>query len=237
MTLDVARDVMGDEAAVYELGRLARLGFEIAIDDCADDEQGRKSAGDRPDRQARRPHRTRDEMAVLIGALHEAGVRVAVDHLDDQAAYEFCRSAGADLFQGEFFCHPKTITGCGVPSNRLAQLELLAAVENPACEIEDLDAIISRDLSLSYRLLRWINSAYFSLPRTVTSVREAVVLLGLRAVRNWATLITLAHIQRPAQQLVRTAMTRAKMAELAPAAGRARHRGVLHRRSVLASTR
>ena len=150
----------------------------------------------------------------MITALHEAGVRVAVAHLDDQAAYEFCRAAGADLFQGEFFCHPKTITGRGVPTNRLAQLELLAAVENPACELEDLDAVISRDLSLSYRLLRWINSAYFSLPRTVTSVREAVVLLGLRAVRNWATLITLANIDDQPSELVRTAMTRAKMAEL-----------------------
>src|SRR5262249_24122627 len=78
----------------------------------------------------------------------------------------------------------------------------------------DLDEVISRDLSLSYRLLRWINSAYFSLPRTVTSMREAVVLLGLRAVRSWATLITLANIEDQPSELVRTAMTRAAMAEL-----------------------
>jgi EAL and modified HD-GYP domain-containing signal transduction protein len=214
VTLDVARDAMGDDAAVYELGRLARLGFEIAIEDYADDDAGRKLLGIAQIAKLDARTRTRDEMAVMITALHEAGVRVAVAHLDDQAAYEFCRAAGADLFQGEFFCHPKTITGRGVPTNRLAQLELLAAVENPACELEDLDAVISRDLSLSYRLLRWINSAYFSLPRTVTSVREAVVLLGLRAVRNWATLITLANIEDQPSELVRTAMTRAKMAEL-----------------------
>jgi len=214
VTLDVSRETMNDEAAVYELGRLARLGFEIAIEDYADDVAGRKLLGIAQIAKLDARTRTRDEMAVMIATLHETGVRVAVDHLDDQAAYEFCRSAGADLFSGEFFCHPKTITGRGVPTNRLAQLELLAAVENPACELEDLDAVISRDLSLSYRLLRWINSAYFSLPRTVTSVREAVVLLGLRAVRNWATLITLAHIEDQPSELVRTAMTRAKMAEL-----------------------
>jgi EAL and modified HD-GYP domain-containing signal transduction protein len=50
--------------------------------------------------------------------------------------------------------------------------------------LEELDALIIRDHGVSYRLLRWINSAYFSLPRKVNSVHEALVLLGARNVRS-----------------------------------------------------
>jgi EAL and modified HD-GYP domain-containing signal transduction protein len=68
-------------------------------------------------------------------------------------------------------------------------VQLIAALQNPEVTLEELDAVIIRDLGVSYRLLRWINSAYFSLPRKVNSVHEALVLLGARNVRSWAMLV------------------------------------------------
>ena len=87
-----------------------------------------------------------------------------------------------------------------MPAGRLAQVELVAALQNPEVELEELDAVISRDLGVSYRLLRFINSAYFSLPRRVDSVHDAIVLLGSRNVRSWAMLLTLAEHRRPAER-------------------------------------
>ena len=105
------------------------------------------------------------------------------------------------------------MTGKGVPAGRLAQVELVAVLQNPDVELEELDAVISRDLGASYRLLRFINSAYFSLPRRVDSVHDAIVLLGSCNVRSWAMLLTLAEIDDQPSELVRVAMVRAKMAE------------------------
>jgi EAL and modified HD-GYP domain-containing signal transduction protein len=93
-------------------------------------------------------------------------------------------------------------------------MKLMAVLQDPDCELEDLDRAISNDLGVSFRLLRWINSAYFSLPRKVSSVREALMLLGVRNVRSWALLMTLAGIDDQPSELIRTAMTRAKMCEL-----------------------
>ena len=91
---------------------------------------------------------------------------------------------------------------------------MMAVLQDPDCELEDLERAISNDLGVSFRLLRWINSAYFLLPRKVSSVREALVLLGVRNVRSWALLMTLAGIDDQPSELIRTAMTRAKMCEL-----------------------
>ena len=110
--------------------------------------------------------------------LSSRGIRLIAERIENHETFDRCKEAGFELFQGYFFCQPKTVTGKGVPAGRLAQVELVAALQNPDVELEELDAVISRDLGVSYRLLRFINSAYFSLPRRVDSVHDAIVLLG-----------------------------------------------------------
>src|SRR3712207_8243244 len=62
---------------------------------------------------------------------------------------------------------------------------------------------------LSYKLLRYVNSAFFSLPRKVSSVREALVLLGTSSIRRWASLLVLADIDDRPHELLVTALVRA----------------------------
>ncbi len=69
-------------------------------------------------------------------------------------------------------------------------------------------------MRISYRLLRLINSAYFALPQPVGSVHHALVMLGIEKVRMWTVLIALAEIDDRPSELVRTALSRAKMCEL-----------------------
>jgi c-di-GMP-related signal transduction protein len=93
-------------------------------------------------------------------------------------------------------------------------MRLIAALQNPACDLETLDDVIRADAGLSYRLLRFVNSAYFSLPRHVDSVRDAVVLLGLKNVRVWASLLAIAGGQEGPAELLRSSLIRARMAQL-----------------------
>jgi EAL and modified HD-GYP domain-containing signal transduction protein len=111
-------------------------------------------------------------------------VKLIGERIESYEQFDRCKTAGIGYFQGYVFCQPKTVAGKVIPSNRLSQVQLIAALQNPEVTLEELDAVIIRDLGVSYRLLRWINSAYFSLPRKVNSVHEALVLLGARNVRS-----------------------------------------------------
>ena len=157
---------------------------------------------------------TDEQLHEQVAALRPYPVRLAAQGIDDPERFQTCLDAGFDLFQGSFFSQPKTVTGKGIPSNRVCQMQLVAALQDPEGELEGLDEAISRDLGVSYRLLRFVNSAYFSLPRKVNSVHEAIVLLGQRNVRSWATLVTLAGLDYRPSELLRTAITRARMCEL-----------------------
>jgi len=79
---------------------------------------------------------------------------------------------------------------------------------------EDLERIISSDVGLSVKLLRYVNSAFFALPRNVSSVHEALSLLGVRTVRRWTTVMVLASIPDVPDELVSLGLRRAHMCEI-----------------------
>jgi c-di-GMP-related signal transduction protein len=134
--------------------------------------------------------------------------------VDTPALMERCAEAGFDRFQGFFFCTPDVVQAQTLPSARIAELRSLAGLYAQGTTFEELEELIARDVALSYRLLCYLNSAYFGLPRRVSSVREALTLLGTKAVRRWATLIALSGVQDAPHELTVTALLRARLCEL-----------------------
>jgi c-di-GMP phosphodiesterase len=159
-----------------------------------------------------------------MGHVQNRGKRLVATEVETHEELEFCKSLGLDYYQGHFLCQPKPVSKRTVPTNRLAKLSLLAELNNPDADFDGLEKIISRDVGLSYRFLRYINSAFFSLPHKVGSIRQALVLLGIAAVKKWATLLAMADIDDKPNELVVTALVRAKMCELAAASRPARER-------------
>jgi c-di-GMP phosphodiesterase len=158
------------------------------------------------------------------GQIQGRGKRLLATGVETHDEFEFCKSLGFDYYQGGFLCQPKPVTKGSVPTNRLAKLALLAELNNPEADFDGLDKLIGRDVGLSYRFLRYINSAFFSLPHKVGSIRQALVLLGISAVKKWATLLAMADIDDKPNELLVTALVRAKMCELAAASRPARER-------------
>ena len=94
-------------------------------------------------------------------------------------------------------------------------LSLSTALQDPAVQLADLEKVISNDVALSYRLLKYINSAYFNLRREITSIKQALSLLGLEPLRRWATLSIFADVGDQPRELLVTALIRARFCQLA----------------------
>ena len=124
------------------------------------------------------------------------------------------RDAGYDLFQGRFFQAADVSPAAGGAEIPAGTVGALAELQTGGGELEVLERIIRNDVGLSYRLLRYVNSAAIGLPRTVGSVRQAIVLLGVRQVRQWATSLVLAGIDGRPHALLSSALIRARACEL-----------------------
>jgi len=147
--------------------------------------------------------------------LQDYDVTLVAEKVETHEEFELGGQAGCDLFQGFFFCRPEFIRDRAIAPTGMALLRLAAALADPRLELADLERLIANDVTLSYRLLRYINSAYFGLRNRVSSIMHAVTLLGLQNVKQWATLTTFAAIDDKPRELFVTALVRARFCELA----------------------
>ena len=151
--------------------------------------------------------------AVLRAPKMQGALLVATD-VGDHAAAERCRELGFTYFQGDYFAQPRLFKARGVATAGLGSLRRLSELTAGDVSFEDLERIIASDVGLSLKLLRYVNSAFFALPRTVNSVREALSMLGVRTVRRWATVMAISSIPDVPDELVALALRRAHMCEI-----------------------
>jgi len=214
VVMEVLEDIPVDAELIAAVRRLSTQGYTIALDDFIyhDDLQPLVEIADiiKVDVLAL------DRMAVQEHAalLRQYNVKLLAEKVETQDDFKYCRDLGFDYFQGYFFCRPEIIKGQRVPANRLVTLQTLAKLQNPDVDFRELEEIISRDVSLSYKLLRVINSAFYALPRRVDSLRRALAMLGTRMITTWVSLIILSGIDDKPHELMVTAMVRAKMCEM-----------------------
>jgi EAL and modified HD-GYP domain-containing signal transduction protein len=128
--------------------------------------------------------------------------------------FERCRALGFSYFQGDFFAKPRVVRQRGVGTGGIASLRALGDLSAADASFEDLERIISSDVGLSLKLLRYVHSAFFALPRNIGSVREALTLLGTRTVRRWATVMALSAVPNAPHELIAIALHRARMCEM-----------------------
>lgn len=213
--VEVVETAIVDERLIAALRRLRSQGYTVALDDWISFSKLRPllPLADivKIDIQAFDPNR----LAAEVGWLKTYGVQLVAEKVQTYGELRQCRSLDFDYFQGFFLSRPEILKRTAVPPNQIETLELISLMQNPEVAIGELAAIIQRDVALSYRLLRIVNSAYYSLPRQIESIKDAIVLLGTRQIGSWVSLINLAQIARKPKELTITALVRARMCELA----------------------
>lgn len=155
----------------------------------------------------------RAKLVRQIPKLRKMGLQVVAEKVETHEMHETCRNLGCDFFQGYYFAKPQLFTGKGLPSNKALLVQLLARLQDPNITLDEIDQLVTSDLVLSYRLLRFINSAALGMSRRVTSIREAVIFLGISRVGALASLITMSNGPTGTSELLNLAMVRARMCE------------------------
>ncbi len=156
-----------------------------------------------------------DGLSAAMQSLQGQPCKVLAHRVASHPDHEFCAGLGCDLFQGYFFCQPAVVATRSISANRLALLQVVAALQRSDVELSDVDHLIGRDVALSFRMLRYVNSAFFGVRSEVRSIGHALALLGLENARRWATLSVLASVDDKPTELTLTALTRARFCELA----------------------
>jgi EAL and modified HD-GYP domain-containing signal transduction protein len=225
--LELLEDQLVDDELIAALTSLKRQGYRIGLDDviCLPGADDLLRVVDYVKLDVRALGR--DGLFELAEALKPFRIALLGEKVETHDELAWCREAGCDLFQGYFFCQPEVIRDRKIAAGRLALLEFISTLQDPAVEFAQLEQMIVRDVALSYRLLCYVNSAFFGLRRAISSIQQALVMLGVENLKRWATLSLFASVDGKPQELTVTALVRGRFCELAGAGASAATAGEL----------
>ncbi|HNQ04495.1 MAG TPA: EAL domain-containing protein [Thiobacillaceae bacterium] len=155
------------------------------------------------------------QLAETVKHVRRHRARLVAEKVESVEQFNLCRELGFDLFQGYYFARPENLVERVINPAHATILQLLEKVRQEDAEVRHLEALFKKDVALTFKLMRYINSAGFGLSCEVQSIRHAVSILGMQPMYRWLTLLLATagtHATSPA--LARTAITRGRLCEL-----------------------
>lgn len=220
VVLEVLEDIDVDQELLDSLQVFSDKGYTIALDDYifTDDKEPLFDIIDilKVDIM----ESDRNTLISEVARFKTKNIKLLAEKVETQEEFELCKKLGFHYFQGYFFSKPKILSTQTLQPNRISLMRMLATLQDPGCEVEDLEDLIKLDVSVSYKILRIINSALYNLQRDIDSIKQAIVILGLKTIRDWLTVITLTNLDDKPEELIQLCLQRARMLQqLATGAG------------------
>lgn len=214
MVIEILESVEPTEKLVNAIRNMKKAGHTIALDDFVDDPKFEPliELADiiKVDFIATPP----EGRAALLKRHGGRGIRFLAEKVETNEEFEEAASQGYTLFQGYFFAKPQILQGSDIPGFKLNYIEVVREVNAPEMDFDKVEAIVRRDLSLTYKFLRFMNSPHFGFQSEIKSLKQALRILGIRGIRTWLSLVALTALgdDKP-RELVITALIRALFLE------------------------
>ncbi len=157
-----------------------------------------------------------DEIKQVIAAIKDhPHIELLAEKVETYQEYEQSLQLGFKYFQGFFFAKPEMVKTKNLSPSQLAMAELLYETSKPELDLNSITGVFERDVSLSYKLLRYANSAMFRRRSEISTIKQALVILGSSELKRFLGLMfaVTANPDKPTE-LIKLAMTRAKFCEL-----------------------
>jgi c-di-GMP-related signal transduction protein len=212
--IEILENVQADSEVMAAIRGLRALGYRIALDDFTYSSSMEPLLGT--------AHLVKVEMATpraqqvaMVRDYHARGLQMLAEKVETPEEFDWAREAGYDYFQGYFFARPTVIQGRQIPAVKMNCLRLLREAHQPDIDFDRLAKLISQDVSFSYKLLRYANSARFGRSTKIQSVRRALVVLGEEGIRRWVSIAAMPMVaQDKPGELITHSLVRARFMEV-----------------------
>lgn len=161
-----------------------------------------------------------DELHLLVDELimqHNTHISLLIRNVHQRPQFEFLKRKGFTLFQGDYFTEPETVTTKEIPSIVTNYFELLSLLNDDMPDITEIAELIEMDVSLSYKILKLATTQNNQLKLTITSIRQAIMIIGLLDLQKWIYLLAMRANKRKQsdmeRELLRASLLRAKVCE------------------------
>jgi c-di-GMP-related signal transduction protein len=221
VVLEVLETVDVDDEVITGLTALAEAGYKIALDDFVWGSGHERLLGLASYVKLDLLDGDLSRLGEIVAACREhPAIQIVAERLETADQVAVADHFGMELRQGYALSRPQVLSTPSLSPSRLRRLELVAALMSPDVPLDKITSIIASDPALALRVLRVSNSVAAGVVSRISSVRQAVMLVGLNRIRRWATLMVVDDVAEAPEAQLLTALTQARLCEnLAPRFG------------------
>ncbi|WP_373844955.1 EAL and HDOD domain-containing protein [Clostridium sp.] len=151
----------------------------------------------------------------IINTINSKKIKFLAEKIETVDEFNESKQYGYTYFQGYYFSKPEIISGKKIPKNKLIYVKLLKEINSKELSIENIENLIRSDISLSYDLLKIVNSAQFYLKNPIKSIRHALIYFGEIKIKKWVNLTCVKAISNDKPEIIMiNTLLRAYFAEL-----------------------
>lgn len=193
VVVEVLENLMMDEQLLGACEELKERGYTLALDDFEYDNSYSElfELGDIVKIDFRTPQKSIEETAYICRYCNKL---MLAEKIESQEEFEYAKRLGCSFMQGYYFAKPTIMSKNSVTPLPMNLMRVMQLVSQPEPEFSDIVEVISCDTAMTQRLLRLINSVYFGVRNRVSSISQALVILGLDYLREWIYLMGMQRI-------------------------------------------
>lgn len=214
IVLELLESIEADPEVMQAIARAKARGFKIALDDFVLNERTAGLVAQADYVKLDALGLGAEGLSAAIQALRRPGLRLLAEKVETHEMFQLAVRCGCELLQGYFFARPQLIRSRSLPNNRMTLLRVVASLQDVNSSLEEIEGLVRSDVGLSYRLLRYVNSAAIGVLAPITSLRHAVMTLGLDRVRVCVLVLLLTSNDDKPDELVTTSLVRARYCQL-----------------------
>lgn len=224
LVIEILETIEPNQNTIARCRRLKSMGYILALDDFVYKQEFEPLISLADIVKVDFIKSNKQEIETLINRLHNSQIILLAEKVETKEVFEYAKGLGFTLFQGFFFSKPEILTGKGISPLKATYLQLMRNLNQEELNFEELARTISHDLSLTYNLLRLVNSAAFGFRKRIQSVKHALVLLGQKEINKWISLMLLHDLGKDKpEELVKLSLIRARFLESVSLKTRFRH--------------
>ncbi len=213
--VEILEDVSPEAEVVAACREIAQKGFTIALDDFVYRAELKPLIALSEIVKIDFRNTSPERISAYFNLLNRDKKRMLAEKVETYEEFKRGRDMGFQYFQGYFFARPEVIQGRTLSTPEIHLLRLMAAVQGRELDFDQIEHHIKRDITVSYKLLRYINSAYFRRLQEITAIKQAILLLGEVGIRRFVSLMAMAKLAKgKPQELANLSAIRARFCEL-----------------------
>ncbi|RAK42793.1 diguanylate phosphodiesterase [Actinoplanes lutulentus] len=214
VVLEILETVEIDDEVIAGITALAEAGYRIALDDFVWGSGHERLLGLASYVKLDLLDGDLSDLDRIVGEIRQhPGLKIVAERLETAEQLAIADRYGMELRQGYVLSRPQVLSTPSLSPSRLRRLELVAALMHPDVRLDKVTTIIASDPALALRVLRVSNSVAAGVVSRISSVRQAIMLIGLTHIRRWATLMVVDDVGEAPEEQLLTALTQARLCE------------------------